>query len=66
LSPLRKNAAGGVGITLTADSSVAIKEVMDVLRNNAVLGLILVVILLYLAIGARNALMVGSAFRLIF
>jgi len=49
----------GVGITLTADSSVAIKEVMDVLRNNAVLGLILVVILLYLAIGARNALMVA-------
>jgi len=49
----------GVEIVLSGDTSIQIRDVMNVLRNNAFLGLVLVVIFLYLAIGARNALFVA-------
>ncbi len=49
----------GAQIVLSGDTSIEIKDIMDVLRNNAALGLILVIIFLYLAIGARNALFVA-------
>jgi multidrug efflux pump subunit AcrB len=56
----------GVEITLTGDTGVQIDEIMDVLRNNAGLGMILVVIFLYLAIGARNALFVAMGIPITF
>ncbi len=56
----------GVEITLTGDTGVQIDEIMDVLRNNAGLGMILVVLFLYLSIGARNALFVAMGIPITF
>ena len=47
----------GVEITLTGDSTVQIRDSIGVLLNNAVFGLILLTIILFLFIGLRNALM---------
>jgi multidrug efflux pump subunit AcrB len=63
---VRPTLPAGVELTLSGDTSKQIDEIMGVLRNNAVLGLILVVIFLYLAIGARNALLVAIGIPLTF
>ena len=47
------------GLKLTGDTSVQIMETLNILRNNAVLGMILIMVFLYLAIGARNAFFVA-------
>ncbi|RKY87176.1 hypothetical protein DRQ09_04865 [candidate division KSB1 bacterium] len=46
----------GVKITLTNDSSIYIKDSLNVLQSNAIIGLILVIIVLYFFLGWRNAL----------
>ncbi|MFQ5674811.1 MAG: efflux RND transporter permease subunit [bacterium] len=43
-------------ISVINDSSVQIKEIIGVLRNNALLGMILVVVCLYFFLGLRNAI----------
>jgi len=45
-----------VELTVTNDSSIQIKEFLGILQNNAVIGLVLVVICLYIFIGPRNAI----------
>ena len=49
----------GAWLKMTGDTSVQINETLNILRNNAVLGMILIMIFLYLAIGARNAFFVA-------
>ncbi|MHA1569346.1 MAG: efflux RND transporter permease subunit, partial [Alphaproteobacteria bacterium] len=56
---VQRTLPAGTEIVLSGDTSVQIKDIMDVLRNNAFLGLLLVIIFLYLAIGARNAAFVA-------
>ena len=46
----------GVKISAVNDYSVILKERLGVLQNNAIFGIILVVVLLYVFIGWRNAL----------
>ena len=52
----RKKLPKGVYLDVTADSSIAIKQILSVLQNNAFLGLFLVIFILYLFMGWRNAL----------
>ena len=49
----------GAKLSITGDTSIQIDETMSILRNNATLGMLLILIFLYLAIGARNALFVA-------
>ena len=49
----------GVRITVANDSGTTIRDTLKVLRNNAFMGLFLVVVLLYLFLGGRNALFVA-------
>ena len=56
---LEKRQAGlpeGAAISVVNDYSVILKERLGILQNNALFGLILVVVLLYVFIGWRNAL----------
>ena len=59
VAELRPNLPAGVELALSGDTSVQIKETMRILGNNAMLGMILIMIFLYLAIGARNAFFVA-------
>ncbi|MDP8224123.1 MAG: efflux RND transporter permease subunit [Candidatus Lernaella stagnicola] len=63
---IRPSLPAGVELTWSSDTSKQIEEIMSVLRNNGALGLILVIIFLYLAIGARNALLVAIGIPLTF
>ncbi|MFQ5822557.1 MAG: efflux RND transporter permease subunit [bacterium] len=45
-----------VSINVINDTSIRIKEILNVLRNNAWLGMILVVVCLYFFLGLRNAI----------
>ncbi|MCA1755304.1 MAG: efflux RND transporter permease subunit, partial [Spirochaeta sp.] len=49
----------GVELAFFNDSTVQIRDSLDVLVSNAVLGLILLVVILFLFVGIRNALMTG-------
>ncbi|TVR85692.1 MAG: efflux RND transporter permease subunit [Spirochaetaceae bacterium] len=49
----------GVELAFFNDSTVQIRDSLDVLISNAVLGLILLVVILFLFVGIRNALMTG-------
>lgn len=51
----REKLAPGANLTIINDSSVQIREFLGILQNNAVLGLVLVVVCLYVFIGPRNA-----------
>lgn len=53
----RRTLPPGVEITLTGDSTVQIRDSISVLLNNAIFGLVLLTIILFLFIGLRNALM---------
>jgi len=56
---LESKLPAGAKITLTGDTSIQINETMNILRNNAAMGMVLILIFLFLAIGARNALFVA-------
>ncbi|MFQ5751520.1 MAG: efflux RND transporter permease subunit [bacterium] len=43
-------------IDIINDTSIRIKEILNVLRNNALLGMVLVVVCLYFFLGLRNAI----------
>lgn len=57
VSAFRKSLPPGVEISLTGDSTVQIRDSIGVLLNNAIFGLILLTVILFLFIGLRNALM---------
>jgi multidrug efflux pump subunit AcrB len=46
----------GAKLTVINDSSVQIKEFLGILQNNALIGLMLVIVCLYIFLGPRNAL----------
>ena len=52
----KKDLPGEVEIVLMNDYSVILRERIGILQNNAILGLILVIILLYIFMGGRNAI----------
>ncbi|MEE4312682.1 MAG: efflux RND transporter permease subunit, partial [candidate division KSB1 bacterium] len=45
----------GVDFSWTQDNSVYIQRVIDTLRNNAIFGMLLIVLLLFIFLGGRNA-----------
>ena len=53
----RRQAPDGVEFSWSNDNSVYIHRVINVLRNNAVTGMILIIFVLYVFLGARNALL---------
>jgi multidrug efflux pump subunit AcrB len=55
-----------VKITLLNDSTVQIKASLDVLLNNALFGLLLLVLILFFFVGLRNALMTALGIPLTF
>ncbi|MBN2612144.1 MAG: efflux RND transporter permease subunit, partial [Bacteroidales bacterium] len=52
---------GGLRISITNDQSEEVISQLDNLNNSMILGIILVVLVLYYFLGARNALFVGLA-----
>ena len=55
-----------ISITLLNDSTVQIRSSLDVLLNNALFGLLLLVIILFFFVGLRNALMTALGIPLTF
>ena len=51
-----KNLPQGMEITLTGDSTVQIRDSIQVLLNNAIFGLILLTLILLIFVGLRNAM----------
>jgi len=49
----------GVQLSYTSDSTIQIRDSLNILISNSVLGLFLLVVILYLFIGLRNALITG-------
>ncbi|MFQ6678081.1 MAG: efflux RND transporter permease subunit, partial [Fidelibacterota bacterium] len=52
-----QKAPDGVSFGYTMDNSIYINRVLNVLRNNAVIGMIIIMIVLYVFLGKRNALL---------
>jgi multidrug efflux pump subunit AcrB len=59
VAEFEKNLPAGMTINLFGDSTVQIGQSLDVLRNNALLGLVFLVGILLLFIGVRNALIIA-------
>jgi multidrug efflux pump subunit AcrB len=59
VAEFQKNVPAGMTISLFGDSTVQIRQSLDVLVNNALLGLIFLVGILLLFIGVRNALIIA-------
>jgi len=51
------NAPSGVGLSYTNDNSVWIARIINILRNNALTGMVLIVLILYFFLGKGNALL---------
>jgi len=58
------NLPDGLKITLTNDQSDLIRKQLDNLENSMIMGVLLVVLVLFLFLGTRNALFVGFAIPL--
>ncbi len=58
------NLPEGLKVTITNDQSDLIKKQLSNLENSMIMGVILVVLILYLFLGTRNALFVGFAIPL--
>ncbi len=59
VAEFQKTAPAGLAIDLFGDSTVQIRQSLDVLLNNALMGLALLVLILFLFIGLRNALIIA-------
>lgn len=64
LEELEKTFPNGVRSVVTADQSKYIKEGFDVMNNSAVTGLIIVVIVLFFAMGLRNSIITSFSIPL--
>ncbi len=58
---LEQKVPPGIDIAITGDQSVDIRNMVNDLENNVISGLLLVVAVLFLAMGVRNAFLVGIA-----
>ncbi|MGY6630619.1 MAG: efflux RND transporter permease subunit [Wenzhouxiangella sp.] len=54
----------GLALVLADDQTVATREAIDIMRNNAVVGLLLVLLVCWLFLATRIALLVGSGLLL--
>jgi len=52
-----QNVPDGVSFSYTMDNSIYINRVLNVLRNNAILGMLIIIFILYIFLGKRNALL---------
>lgn len=66
LGDYQKNTADAISLTLINDSTIQIRNSLNVLLNNVVLGLIFLIIILYLFVGFRNGLMTALGIPLTF
>ncbi len=57
IADFSQKAPDGVSFGYTMDNSIYINRVLNVLRNNAVIGMIIIIIVLYIFLGKRNALL---------
>lgn len=57
IEEFRKNAPNGVEFSYSNDNSVWINRIIDILRNNAITGMLLIVLILYFFLGKGNALL---------
>ena len=57
LGEYRKNTSENISLTLINDSTIQIRDSLNVLLNNVLLGLVLLIVILYLFVGLRNGLM---------
>ena len=64
LAELEKTFPAGVYATVTAEKAKFIKQGFDQMNNSAVFGLIIVVIVLYFAMGLRNAIITALSIPL--
>jgi CzcA family heavy metal efflux pump len=64
LAALEKTFPAGVYTTVTAEKAKYIKQGFDQMNNSAVFGLIIVVIVLYFAMGLRNAIITALSIPL--
>mgnify|MGYP000091376001 FL=1 len=64
LEALEKGFPAGVHATVTAEKAKYIKQGFDQMNNSAVFGLIIVVIVLYFAMGLRNAMITALSIPL--
>jgi multidrug efflux pump subunit AcrB len=61
---IEKTLPRGVTMVTTADQGKFVRQGFDIMSNNAVTGLLVVVIVLYFAMGLRNALITATAIPL--
>jgi len=64
LAELEKKFPAGVYATITAERAKFIKQSFDLMNNSAVIGLIIVVIVLYFAMGLRNSIITALSIPL--
>ncbi|MBI4773436.1 MAG: efflux RND transporter permease subunit [Deltaproteobacteria bacterium] len=64
LEQLEQDLAAGIKTFVTADQAKYVKQDFDLMTNNAVSGFILVIMVLYFAMGFRNALLTSLAIPL--
>ena len=57
VNEFRKNVPDGVSFSYTMDNSIYINRILNVLRNNALIGMLIIVLVLYIFLGKRNALL---------
>ncbi len=53
----RNNVPDGVSFSYTMDNSIYINRVLNILRNNALIGMFIIILVLYIFLGKRNAML---------
>lgn len=64
LNELEKSFPAGVRTTITAERAKFIKQSFDQMNNSAVIGLIIVIVVLYFAMGLRNSIITSLSIPL--
>ena len=64
LKELEKNFPAGVTTTITAEKAKFIKQSFDQMNNSAIVGLLVVVVVLYFAMGLRNSIITSLSIPL--
>lgn len=64
LKELEKSFPAGVSTTITAEKAKFIKQGFDQMNNSAVIGLIIVIVVLYFAMGLRNSIITSLSIPL--
>lgn len=53
----RNNVPDGVSFSYTMDNSIYINRILNILRNNALIGMFIIILVLYIFLGKRNAML---------